>query len=236
MKIAILDDVDQDCKLMASVVKRYSQENRIICDATCYQDGKKLLEDIITIEFDMVFLDIFLNNENGMDIAEEIRKQGCNCALVFFTNTAQYAVQSYRVRALNYIMKPYTYEQIKEVLSFYNKESGKNSAYIEVKSGREMVRILYSNIVYIDYYNHYVQIHTKDRVITTYSLFSAFFEQLENEKRFLLCYRNCAINMDEVGKLTQKDFLMSSGDIIPISHKEHKEIRAKYSDYVFNEQ
>ncbi|MEG0090391.1 MAG: DNA-binding response regulator, partial [Oscillospiraceae bacterium] len=52
-------------------------------------------------------------------------------------------------------------------------------------------------------------------------------------ERFLLCCRNCAINMDEVGEIFPKSFTMTSGDVIAMSKKQEKEARSRYADYAF---
>lgn len=96
-----------------------------------------------------------------------------------------------------------------------------------------MSRILIRDIMYTDYYNHYIQIHTPGRMIKTYMSFAEFSPLLLKYKQFLSPYRNCMINMDYVQQMDDHDFLMKDQVQIPINRARKSEIRQAYADYSF---
>ncbi|MEG2928667.1 MAG: LytTR family DNA-binding domain-containing protein [Oscillospiraceae bacterium] len=233
MRIAIVDDLQCEINKLVALIERYANENNM--EHTCceFMDGETFLKELFENGFDVVFLDIFLKDESGIDVAQKMRDAGSECLIIFSTATDQYAVKGFRLRAFDYLVKPYDYSRMSEVLSLCAKTLVKDDRYFTVKSKRQNVRIMYRDVIYVDYYNHYVQIHTKTGIISTYSSFDEFYCNICGQERFLLCCRNCAINMDEVGEIFPKSFTMTSGDVIAMSKKQEKEARSRYADYAF---
>lgn len=232
MQIAIVDDLKSERDLLGSYIVRYCQENNISLNLVKFTCGEEILATKTT-PFDIIFLDIYMPGLSGLETASEIRKLDTNCLLVFSTTSSDFAVKSFRVRAFDYLVKPYAYEQLAEIMSLAEKALHKSSRFIEVKESREMVKILIRDILYADYDNHYIQIHTKDNTIKTYLSFQDFAPVLLKYPQFLNCYRNCIINMDSVASLYDNDFLLKNGERIPITREKRSEIRQFYADYAF---
>lgn len=232
MQIAIVDDLKSERDLLGSYIVRYCQENNISLNLTKFACGEEILS-AKTTTFDIIFLDIYMPGLSGLETASEIRKLDKNCLLIFSTTSSDFAVKSFRVRAFDYLVKPYNYEQLAEIMSLAEKALHKSSRYIEVKESREMVKILIRDILYADYNNHYIQVHTKENIIKTYLPFQTFAPSLLDYPQFLNCYRNCIINMDSVASLHDNDFVLTNGERIPITREKRSEIRQLYADYAF---
>lgn len=234
MNIVIVDDSESARQELINYATAYCKENQIHSQIESYENGSEFLTAFNTSKYDIIFLDIYMDGMNGIEIAEKIRKQNSQVLIIFSTTSRSHALDGFRVRASDYLVKPYSYENFKETLSFCNQKLLKHSYYIEVKEGRYYTKLLVDDIVYTDYYNHYIQIHSSSRVIRSYMSFSEFSPMLECYPQFLCCYRNCLINMDRVTSLVDTDFIMESGECIPISRGLKNKVRQAYSDYVFN--
>lgn len=235
LNIAIVDDLQTDQELLLDFILRYCFYHKISVESERFERGEILLKRLKEKKFDVIFLDIYMDGMDGMETAQKIREENVESLLVFVTNSKQHAVKSYRVRAFDYIVKPFSYDQIEEVLNLCKKSLVNRSRYIEVKEGRTLIKILLREIIYTDYYNHYIQIHTKKRVIKTYMKFPDFFLMMQSYPQFLNCYRNCLVNMDEVSALEERDVLMKNGERVPISRSKRHEIRQQYADYLFHQ-
>lgn len=233
LNIAIVDDLYADRHFLADLISRYCRQNRIVVQTALFESGETFLARFTRGHFDIIFLDIYMNGIDGMQTAKEIRSIDPDCLLVFATTSERHAVSSFRVRAFDYLVKPYSYEQFEEVMRLCDAAFAKQARYIEVKEGRTLQKILLKDIVYTDYYNHYIQIHTKTQVIRTYISFRDFAPLLLKYPQFFCCYRNCIVNMDEVRLLDEKDFVMENGERVPISRSQRNEIRQQYADYIF---
>lgn len=131
-------------------------------------------------------------------------------------------------------MKPYTYAQFEDALDRYENTVNKFTHYIELKEGYLMTRILISDIMYVDYHNHYIQVHTPSKVVRSYMFFAAFSPMLSPYKQFLWCYRNCMVNMDYIDTWEGNDFILKNGERLLISKSQKREIIQAYANYIFD--
>ena len=100
MLIATCDDEVQFCKQVELYIKGLGKELGIETKCDKYISGK----------YQIIFLDIELKNENGIDIAEKIRKTNENVEIIFLTAFIQYAVDGYKVKAYRFLVKPVNYD------------------------------------------------------------------------------------------------------------------------------
>lgn len=233
MDIVVVDDSAKDRARIINDIKKYVKENTMLVHLAEYESGEDFLEKTKIAALEVVFLDIYLKGISGMEVATRIRQDNKDCQIVFVTTSAEFAIQSYDVRAFYYILKPYTYDDISRIISMLDKSQQKSARCIRVKTGREWRKILLSDIIYVDYSNHYVQIHTDSSVISTYMKFSEIEEMLLIYSEFMNCYRCIVINMDMVVKVEDLFFLMTNGEYVPINRKRVKEVKDSYVNYVF---
>lgn len=233
MQIAIVDDSQLDRRYLWEFLIRYSEEKCLQVQIKEFASGEEFLKESDCKAYSIVFLDIYMDKLNGIETAKTLRQRGSNALLIFCTTSENYAVESYRVRAFDYLVKPYSYARLSETMRLCDQTLSRCAHYIEVKEGRTFVKIPVRSIVYTDYYNHYIQIHTKQRMVRCYQRFPDFAPMLLHYPQFLCCYRNCIVNMDEVAQMEDQDFVMSSGDWVPIARKQRQEVRQKYNDYIF---
>lgn len=235
MKIAIVDDGERDRATLKEGIERFLEKNGIAGNVVAFEQGSRFVAAMADRRPDVVFLDIYMNGMDGMETARRIRERDKECLIIFTTTSKEHAVESFRVRAFDYLVKPYTAEQLEEVLRLCLEAMGRNSKYIEVVSKRAKLKILLKDIIFSDVDGHYIMIHTKTEVIKTRMQFDQFSPLLLSDKRFLNCYRNCIINMDEVGSMEEFDFLMKGGERIPITKARANALKEAYANYVFEQ-
>ncbi len=235
MKIAIVDDNKPDLKLLGDFAAEYCRENRVDYELAAAAGGGAFLHGFCAGRYDLVFLDIFMQGMDGMEVAQKIRETDGDVLIVFTTTSSSYAVKSYRVRAFDYLVKPFSYEQFCQTMCLCDKALAKKRHYIEIKEGRVIRKVLLEDIIYTDYANHYIYVHTKTEVVKSYLSFADFSPMLLSFPQFLCCYRNCIVNLDHVLMLKDRDFEMTDGVRVPIKKEWYQEIRQKYADHIFGE-
>lgn len=234
MNIAVVEDIKSDFDIISNFMNEYYKKNYMSYNLYGFKCEKEFWGEFEKDKFDIIFLDIYIDNSNGMELAKKIRKKDEECLIIFTTVSKEFAIESYEVRAFYYLLKPYSYEQFMKVMNLAHKALSKQVKYIEVKEARINIKVCLDNIIYIDYYNHYIQIHTDYRIIKSYMKFKEIIELFEPYKQFLYCYRNCMINMSKASGIMEKDFVMKNGEIIPISKKHFGEIKQHFADYIFD--
>ena len=103
VRIAVVEDSEQDRRALLDCLHRYEQKLKFSIEE--FQDG----EDIVTgysADYDLLLMDIEMTFMNGMKAAEKIRELDKDVEIIFITNAPQYAIQGYKVNALDYMLKP----------------------------------------------------------------------------------------------------------------------------------
>lgn len=91
--------------------------------------------------FTVVFLDIYMNGANGIEIAREFRMSDSDCFLIFTTTSTDHALEGFRVRALHYLVKPYNEKEISTLLDEILSRIPDSGKYIDVKVNGSNIQI-----------------------------------------------------------------------------------------------
>lgn len=233
MNIAIVEDSKTDLEQLSKIVQTYFSKRQIFRIVDIYSDGESFLENHKNKMYDLVFLDIIMGGMTGIEVARKIRESNSNCLIIFISASKEYAIQGFEVRAFDYLLKPITQETFDRTMDLCQNELLKHIRYIEVKESRTMVKIPLDSILYTDYYNHYIQIHTTNRMIRSYQRFDSFSPLLLCYPQFLCCYRNCIVNMDRITSIDKNDFVMENSERVPIMRGNRHQIYQQYADYQF---
>lgn len=234
MNIAICDDLEVDRKILTDMINRYFTEHNSLVNITTYHNGEDLISNFNNQNFDLIFLDIYMYKLSGIDTAKEIRKKDANSILVFITTSSDFALDAFDLDALQYLIKPITYDKIKKILDKCLKQLSTNMRFIEVLEDGHPVKILLNEIYYIDVYDKYCFIHLKDKVIKTHSSLTKLWDFLENSS-FLKCHRSYIVNMLYIHEMLSNDFILKNGEKIPITKNDKLNLKQTYLDFVFNQ-
>lgn len=233
MQIAVIDDSSAQREQLSAFITEYYFGTPIHRQVDLFESGEQFMEHWRPGSYDLLFIDIFLEGISGLEMAEKIRQTDKDCLMVITTNSRDFALKGFELRASDYLVKPFTYEKFKATMEYCEKSKRSRARYIEVKESRTMIKIRLDDIIFTDYFNHYIQIHTKSRVIRSYMKFEVFAPLLLCYPQFLNCYRNCIVNMDRVISLEKNDFIMDTEERVPITRKNRQEIHQRYADYQF---
>ncbi|MDD3225763.1 MAG: LytTR family DNA-binding domain-containing protein [Clostridium sp.] len=234
MNIAICDDLEVDRKILIDMINRYFTEHNFLVNMTTYNTGEDLICNFKQQNFDLIFLDIYMAKLNGIDTAKEIRKKDNNSILVFITTSSDFALDAYDLDALQYLIKPITYDKIKKILDKCLKQFATNMRFIKVLEDGYPIKILLNDIYYIDVYDKNCFIHLKDKFIKTYTSLTNLCKLLENSS-FLKCHRSYIVNMLHINEMLSNDFILRNGVKIPITRNDKLNLKQTYLDFVFHQ-
>ena len=160
MRIAIVDDIASERETLKKRIT--GQAVRLSLDAAIldYTSGPDFLSDARKEHFDLVFLDIYMGSENGVDMAEQLRRFDKDCLLVFTTVSPDHALDGFRVRALHYLVKPYKETDLAALFDEIAKHFPIMDKYIEINAAGGIVRLRLQDILYAEHYQHQVYIYS----------------------------------------------------------------------------
>ena len=116
MKLAIVDDNKLEQELIFNTLRTYEHERNISLDISSYSDGNSFLNTYVPGDFDLIFMDIYMEGMTGIDAVTAIRKIDSHVPVAFATTSTEFALESYRLDALKYIEKPVQKKAVMELL------------------------------------------------------------------------------------------------------------------------
>lgn len=233
MKIAICDDNQKDRQLINSHLVQYGTKNKLEVERSFYDSGESLLAALKKVSFQVIFLDVYMLELNGIDTAREIRKFDKNVQIIFITTSSEHAVSSYEVRALHYLIKPVSYIKFEKALNLCQFETVKASRQVELLTGKSLSPIKLSEIIYAEMYKKVLTVYTTYGKVESRTSLEGF-EQLLGGVPFLRCHRSIIVNMDFITNVKGDDFLINDNEIIPISRPSRVLTLKTYHEYVFS--
>lgn len=239
MKIAICDDSMKDLILLEGLLEQYHQLNPTAdFQVEKFSNSSELQEKIQQQELaDIYILDILMNQANGIDLGNEIRKNSSESAIIYITSSDDFALDAFQIHAVRYLLKPVQEKLFFEALDYACSyaELKKGPMYpIKTKNGLQSVPC--SKIEYVENASRMLNVHLTDgRVITSIFIRKSFEDELGellHNKCFLQVHKSFLINLNHVKKLDGNSMIMSSGDNIPISKKNTANVKRQYLLFV----
>ena len=230
MRIAVCDDSSLDRDLFVALLHHYFVNKPISKEIIQYENGVDLLHDVEDdMWFDIVFLDIYMNDLLGIDVANKLRSLGYRGHIIFLTATADFAVDSYEVEALGYLLKPQSFEKLSQVMDRAIRTMTTNT-YL-VKNHSKIIRVPYHEILYIESMNSKCIMHCcNDQRYVIYKRLTTIEHEL-NDKRFLRCHQSYLVNMDHIHQVDSQ-FTLVTGDTVAIRQRDLKSIRQTVLHYL----
>lgn len=235
MRIAICDDDTIFLSKTVELIKHWKNKPVDLVIQT-FDNGDHLIHMQSKDPFDIIILDIVMPMMNGIEVANEIRTFDNHVKIVFLTTSKEFAIDSYSVKASNYLLKPVQPEKLylvlDELVSTYKKESH----FITIKGLNATYRVQLMDIEYLESQNKHVRVHLVDghSLVSTTPLYT-FEEEFKSYAYFFKCHRSYIINLYCVSSFTPKDILMRSNESIPISRNIRKSFEETYFSVIFTE-
>ncbi len=225
LALALLDDFIQKTPFL---------ELQASCDSPV-----EALKHIHEGNIDVIFSDIEMNDLSGLELARIIAgmEKEKRPVLIFSTAYDQYALQGYKVDAVDYLLKPFSYEDFlkaaNKARSIIDRSSSqsvpeKKEDYILFKVEYQYVKVFYNEIIYIEGLKDYVKIHREGGKKPLLSLTSMkSLEERLPENSFMRIHRSYIINLDKISSLDK-----SSVQLEEISLPVSDSYKDKLQDYL----
>ena len=232
IQIAICDDFSTDSQRLISILKTKDS----FCECRTYASGEELLWDFENgRHFDILFIDIFMNGMNGIDVAKRIRDTDSDVILIFVSSSNDFYRESYDLYAFHYLLKPVSEDKLIEVYCRALDRIQKNAEQsMRISFQNDVYTIRYSQLLYATSNQHLIHFFLKNgELLKSYGKLDDIASQLPTES-FIRCHKSYIVNLNHVTNMTATEFYL--GEIhIPISRNFSRQAREKYHEMMFNE-
>lgn len=154
--------------------------------------------------------------------------------LVFTTTSTDHALEGFRVRALHYLVKPYSDEELNSLINEIVKRIPAPDKYLDIHIVGGIKRLRFNEILYAEHFKHQIHIHTSDGNTTvTRMTFGDFCTELKCDERFFRCSRGVIINLENADDFDGTAFILKNGESIYVSRDIAKTARIVFGDFLF---
>ncbi len=235
VQIAICDDNIDELSNMVQLIDLYRTTKNFSCEYAVFPNGFELISVMEKGKmFDIYCLDIIMPGFMGIDVAKEIRKFDKTAPIIFFTSSPEFALESYSVRAVNYVLKPITKEKLfftlDEVLEQI--KGKKDEDAIVVKSHEGIQKILISNLIFVEAMGRNVLYHMPSgKIIECTESFSSAWDNLQKFVFFIKPHRSYIVNMQYIDTIENHQISLQNLKFVPVAQGKSKEIKQLYLNY-----
>ncbi len=223
LKCLVADDEPIARKIIQGYIDKMPE---LECAGTS-QNGIETLSFLSSNEVDIVFLDINMPELNGLDVAKSLDSKN-GPAIIFTTAYPEYAVEGFEVEAVDYLVKPISfdrfYKAVERVKSMLEKENPKGlvKQTIFIRADRKQHQVDLEEIQFLEAYGDYVKVHCQDRMLLTKDTLSNMEKQLPAEV-FVRTHRSYIVRFSAVDYI-EGNHLRIGQHTIPISQAYRKKL------------
>ena len=180
--------------------------------------------------FDLLILDIQMNQLTGMELAKSLRQQDNRVSILFVSGCDNYLLEGYEVQPIHFLLKPVKREALAQALRTDWKLNHKPKTVV-LRSGNKTLSLSLTEIRYIESYNHSIVVHQSDGDRTYLLSLSEIEKQLPPDQ-FCRCHNSYLVNLDCVEQIGRTELALQSGQTLPVGRAYYKTLQSTFIRYL----
>lgn len=203
--------VDDEPKAI-SVLKKYCADIHILELRAWFGKALAAAKYCNENEIDLVFLDIQMPGTSGFEFIKLLKHHPL---IIFTTSFPEYAAESYNINAVDYLLKPITYDRFskavlkaKEIHSFYNKQERKDLTYFFVRSGTDFHKLHTDDILFFEKLGNYIKVVTRKESLLTRMSFGELQTLIDD--RFVRTHKSYIVSLPNVTKIANNKIVINN--------------------------
>ena len=236
MRIALIDDEIKYLNEMKELLLKLHEELfpsfSMVIDS--FQTGSSFLENAEKEKYQLVFMDIYIGDTNGISVAKQFREKDPECLLVFLTSSSDFMPEAFSCHAFEYITKPFSPEWVRKVLSDAIPLLKDENAFITLPVAGVVQKLPLSDILAVITDGHYLDISMiRNNDVRCRITINEFMKLANGSKCLLQINRGIIINMDYIDEIGDISITLTNGNSYPIQTKRKSSIKQEIYDYRF---
>ncbi len=219
-----------DEPLSRDILRKYIAELKDLDLVSECSDGFEATQRLAQHPVDLIFLDINMPGLTGISLARSLSSAPL---IIFTTAYPEFAVEGFELNALDYLVKPYSFERFLKAankalvkLSSEN-ESGFPTQKILVKADKKLFALEPASILYIEGQGDYIRIHMENMKLMVHDTIKNFMESLP-EDRFMRIHKSWVVNLGKISFI-EGNMVRITSELIPVSPALKEELLERFS-------
>ena len=227
--VAIVENEKADALLLKDYLKKYAGELQIPAEIRIYASGQAFL-DAYQPDLSLILMDIEMPVKSGMEAAKTLRTFDKGTPLVFITNIAKYAIQGYSVGAMDYILKPVHYADLKIRLERIREMNGFSAEQIVLPYQMQYHIFQPNEVYYVESFSHAIVFHTKKGDFPARKSMNEWEKTLK-PFGFSRCSNSYLVNLRLISEIRGNSIMIDKAEI-PLSRARKKDFLQDWMLYL----
>ena len=233
LQIAICDDLEEERVILSRMLRNYARRQGLSLQVHFFVSGEELLQSVRRANAcQVLFLDIYMPGISGVETARRLRAAGYGASIVFATTSTDHGVDSFEVRASDYLVKPFRQEEVDRALDWCLEHMPEPLRSLSVYAEGETQEFPLASVLYIEVLGHQCHIHTSRRTLVVRRGLDDL-ESAIDSRDFLRCHWSYLVNIHYVEGVEGQNLRMKDQTLVPISATNTANIRRKIIDWIY---
>lgn len=230
LSIAICDDEILDCCNITKEIKDSLENMRISHTIRQFYSSKDLLAAVE--DFDIIFLDIMMNDIDGMKTARLLREKAFHNIIVFVSSSRDYVMDAFDVEAFYYLTKPVDKAKLQNIIERAARKLTRTpEEFIIISKDRQRKKMLLRDILYFEIRGRVVSVHSLAGTFDYYEQIGSL-EQTLDRKGFVRCHKSFLVNLRYVDTYNREEVILANGEKIVIAKRRYETFCQRILDYM----
>lgn len=231
IRIGICDDDGRILESLKRTVELQYEDRAIVTGWKSPQDMLEQFEDTSYCSLDIVLIDIVLQEQNGIELAQEIQKRSRRTKIIFITGYIEFAPDIFQVEPVYLLKKPIRIEKLKEAIDrAIEKLQEEEQQEVVLQNKGTVLRININYVSYVENQKRKQVIYENDNTVSVYMKMDELEEKLG--KTFVRCHHSYLVNMGYIRNFTLQTIELIDGTIIPVSRPKSKQAKKQFLLYL----
>lgn len=230
LRIAVCDDEPLAVDYIVTHVQQWADQNQCALKVSTYSSAEQFLFAYESDkDYDVLFLDIQMQQMNGIELAHLVRKQDERIQIVFITALADYIAEGYELSALHYLVKPVSRDKLYAIMNRVMQNSNKSEAYLLLTVDQSVMRVPINSIMFAEAFAHYIVITTKNGTYQVRENISSLVEKLRDD--FIRPHRSYLVNLRYIYRISKTEMILDDKSVIPLSRYNYQKVNQAFIQY-----
>lgn len=233
LKIATVDDLPSVRAYLADKLALYLGSRGLKYTLFPFKSGEAFIAALDKEQFDIVFMDIYMEGMTGIEAAGKLRERDMDCRLVFLTTSKDFLQQGYAFNPCHYLLKPASGADFDQAMENCRIPRQVEVPFLSVVSNGLALQIDTAKLLYVDICGRNTTLHLTDRTLAVAGSMIKVTEPLLADRRFLICIQGVLVNMDYIAAVEESVFVLHNSHRLQIALRNKNSIIKQYRAYQF---
>ena len=241
MQIALCDDEKTYHETIKKLIGQYKQTKPdLSLSLSSFFSGKALLNHVDEFGgFDLYILDCIMPEMNGIELGNALRRRDDTGILIYLTSSPDFALDSYRVEAFDYLLKPIDKNLFFQSLDkAYRSFSQVMQEVVSVKTSDSIRMIPVADIRYAERIEKQIYYYITDNTVICSITFNSSFQNavadLLTHKGMILVGSSYVVNLFHVTEVTKSDLVLTGNLHVPVPRRMYETVKKEWADFWLN--